>query len=569
AVFERNDGDIETRFEITVASDEAAELRRVTLTNNSSTPREIELTSYSEVAIATPAADCGHPAFSSLFVQTEWIEKSNAILAMRRPRSAVNKPIWCGHVIAGDGVGHASCETDRAVFIGRGRTVRNPAAMDKDGSLSGTTGAVLDPVFAIRSRLSIPPGESRQVTFTTFMAEDRRTAIALAARYSDAALTEASIAHARSNERELLRSLKVDMPDAEKYQMLAGHFVFPREATRNLTFTTSLSLGEEQHGKPSDASRGFPVLLAVVRSEKGLQNLTDVVNAHRYWQAKGIASSLMILADDSGCQHQRLVNLIAAALSESRESLPSGETGGVFVLRADELTSNDVAILDAAARMKINCDEQDIEDLIGAFVSGDAPIAAPGSVKASFADSPRATKAGPLAFFNGIGGFNDANEYEIRLAEEMLPPAPWINVVANASGGFIASETGAGPTWAINSSLFRLTPWHNDPVSDRISECIYIRDDDTNDLWSPTAAPIREPTDYTVRHGAGYSVFEHEHDGISTSLRMGVPVDDPVKLQVLTLRNDSNRARRLTITSFAEWVLGGNRDVTRLHVRTS
>ena len=569
AVFERNDGDIETRLEITVASDEAAELRRITLTNNSARPHEIELTSYSEVAIATLAADSGHPAFSNLFVQTEWIEKSNAILAMRRPRSAVNKPIWCGHVIAGDGVSHVSCETDRATFIGRGRTVRNPAAMDRDGNLSSATGAVLDPVFAIRSRLSIPPGKSRNVIFTTFMAEDRKTAIALAARYSDTVKTNASIEHARLNERELLRSLNVDIPDAEKYQMLAGHFVFPREATRGLTFSTSLSRGGAQQGEPSQTSREFPVLLAVVHSEKGLQSLTDVVNAHRYWQAKGIASDLMILADDKGRKHQRLVNLIAAALTEARESLPSGETGGVFVLRADELTSNDRAVLDAVTRMKIECDEQDIEDVIGSLVTGDAPIVAHEKVKASFGGISQPREGEPLAFFNGIGGFNATSEYEIRLAGETLPPAPWINVVANASGGFIASETGAGPTWAINSSLFRLTPWHNDPVSDRISECIYIRDDDTKDLWSPTAAPIREAADYTVRHGAGYSVFEHEHDGISSSLRMGVPVDDPVKLQVLTLRNDGDRARRLTITSFAEWVLGGNRDVTRLHVRTS
>jgi cyclic beta-1,2-glucan synthetase len=488
---------------------------------------------------------------------------------MRRPRSAINKPIWCGHVIAGDGVGNASCETDRAVFVGRGRTVRNPAAMDKDGGLPGTTGAVLDPVFAIRSRLTIPPGESREVTFTTYMAEDRTTAIALAARYSETGKVEASIAPARSNERELLRSLEVDSADAEKYQMLAGDFLFPREASRSLTFSTNLTLRRTQKGKPSDTSREFPVLFAVVRSQKGLQSLTDAVNAHRYWQAKGIASDLIILADSSGGNHQRLVNQIAAALTEARESLPSGETGGVFVLRSDELTTADIAMLDAVARMRIDCDEQDIEDLIGSFVSGDAPIAAHTSAKRSFAGSAPTSQGESLAFFNGIGGFNAANEYEIRLAGETLPPAPWINVVANASGGFIASETGAGPAWAINSSLFRLTPWHNDPVSDRVSECIYIRDDDTNDLWSATAAPIREATSYTVRHGAGYSIFEHEHDGIVSSLRMGVPVDDPVKLQVLTLRNDSGRARRLTITSYAEWVLGGNRDVTRLHVRTS
>src|SRR5829696_8106953 len=128
-----------------------------------------------------------------------------------------------------------------------------------------------------------------------------------------------------------------------------------------------------------------------------------------------------------------------------------------------------------------------------------------------------------LAYFNGLGGFNTEGEYEIRLEGDELPPAPWVNVIANPSGGFLVSETGAGPTWAVNSSFFRITPWENDPVSDSIGDCVYLRDEDTGELWTATPSPIREATSYTTRHGAGYSVFEHEHDAIVTSLRVGVP----------------------------------------------
>ena len=173
-----------------------------------------------------------------------------------------------------------------------------------------------------------------------------------------------------------------------------------------------------------------------------------------------------------------------------------------------------------------------------------------------------------LSFYNGIGGFNAQGEYELRLTGDDLPPAPWINVIANRDGGFIASETGAGPAWAINSSQFRITPWQNDPVCDRPGDCIYIRDEDGEVFWTPTPAPIREATAYTIKHGAGYSVFEHAHDGIATSLRMGVPEDDAVKIQVLTVTNTGSAARRLAITGYVEWVLGGDREGTRFHVRT-
>jgi cyclic beta-1,2-glucan synthetase len=173
-----------------------------------------------------------------------------------------------------------------------------------------------------------------------------------------------------------------------------------------------------------------------------------------------------------------------------------------------------------------------------------------------------------LVFYNGIGGFNAGNEYELRLSGEDLPPAPWINVIANESGGFIVSEAGSGPVWAINSSQFRLTPWQNDPVCDRPGDCIYLRDDATGDVWTPTPAPIRESTPYSIKHGAGYSVFDHEHDGIRTSLRMGAPVNDPVKLQELLVTNTGSRRRSVTIASYAEWVLGTDRERTRFQVRS-
>ncbi len=174
--------------------------------------------------------------------------------------------------------------------------------------------------------------------------------------------------------------------------------------------------------------------------------------------------------------------------------------------------------------------------------------------------------ASDLLCFNGIGGFNADGEYEIRLEGENLPPTPWTNVIANPSAGFMSSESGFGATWAVNSSFFRLTPWENDPVCNEPGECIYLRDDETGEIWTATPAPIRETTPYVTRHGAGYSVFEHAHDGIVTHLRAGMAETDPVKIQVLSITNSGSREQNLTITSYVDWLLGTDRERTQGHV---
>ena len=166
-----------------------------------------------------------------------------------------------------------------------------------------------------------------------------------------------------------------------------------------------------------------------------------------------------------------------------------------------------------------------------------------------------------MEFFNGLGGFtDDGREYVTILGEGQWTPAPWINVVANPSFGFQTSVEGGGYTWANNSQQNQLTPWSNDPVSDRPGEVIYVRDEDDGALWTPTALPIREEAAPTSsRHGQGYSRFEHIAHGISLELLQYVPPDDPIKISRLTIRNQSGRPRRLSITAYVEWVLGASR----------
>ncbi|MDP9202491.1 MAG: carbohydrate-binding protein [Gemmatimonadota bacterium] len=576
--FIRRDGDIDTVTEIAVASDDAAEVRRVILTNRALQSREIELTSYSEVVLAPPDADRAHPAFQNLFVQTEFLEGKTALLATRRPRSATEAAIWCAHVVAcgPEAVGKVTCETDRARFVGRGRSVRNAAALDEGAELTGTVGAVLDPIFSLRVRVRIPAGASAHVAFTTFVTEQKERAIELADLYHDPYSARRALDLSWAQAQAELRDLGIAPADAALYQDLAGHLMFPHPGFRPAQSAVEENRLGQQALWTLGVSGDWPILLATIDSPVGMPSVRQLLRTHHYWRLKGITCDLVILNMHPASYMQELSDDLLATSMASSEAGLLDRPGGVFVRRADLLKPEEITLLQAMARVQVNCDGLGLGNFLEfPGVEDRYPpkleimnrdIVPLGTVPIHAATADPGTG---LQSFNGLGGFNDGGEYEIHLTGSDLPPAPWINVVGNPVAGFVVSEGGSGTTWASNSFFYRLTPWHNDPVRDPSSDCVFLRDDTNGDLWTATPCPIREPTPYRVRHGAGYSVFDHDHKGIASSLRLGVDQSDPVKISVLTLRNDGATRKKLTLTWYLEWVLGVTREKTQYQVRTS
>jgi cyclic beta-1,2-glucan synthetase len=185
-------------------------------------------------------------------------------------------------------------------------------------------------------------------------------------------------------------------------------------------------------------------------------------------------------------------------------------------------------------------------------------------------DEPPAEEAtAPPTPENGFGGLAEDGHYVIQVRGDRLPPAPWANVIANARGGFLVTERGGGFTWAANSQFYRITPWHNDPVSDDVSDAIYLQDEETGELWSATPGPVRRDIAYTVRHGTGATTFEHRHGRLAIQLTLGMADDAPVKLALLKLTNGDGRARRVRLTTYVEWTLGTLREHTQHQVRTT
>ena len=612
----RVDGNIETRTEITVVAADCAEVRRVTLINLGSEPRDIELTSYGEIVMAPSDADRAHPAFSKLFVETEWHAWCTAITATRRPRSPDDPELWCVHVVdAGpDRIGDVSCETDRSAFLGRGRGVRAPAALQNDGPLEGHTGPVLDPIFALRTRVRVTPGRAVTVAFTTLVATSRKAAFELAGRYHDDHAAQRALDFAWTTTQLELRELGITPASSATFQDLAAQLLFrdgslappPDEIRRNRGSQPQLWL----HGISGDR----PIVLATIESMDGLPTLRELLAAHRFWTRRGLAVDLVVINASGHDYLQELRDAITEIVISTNDASLMDKAGGVFVRRLDAFAAVDYLMLSATCRVQLTCDGRSLTRIlesvalqssdrqrnaslslasrtlerstpniasiavapadrpgaIASLVSALRPLVAPlmlrssrGRTEASHSPSAQSLRL----FDNGIGSFDEQGDYHIRVDDDRLPPAPWANVIGNPHGGFLVSERGAGCMWAENAFFYRVTPWHNDPVSDPASDVLYLKDLDTGAVWSATPAPI-DDGQYRVRHGAGESSFEHEHDGIHTVLRLGMPDDAAVKLSRLRITNSSSQSRRLSLTAFVEWTLGSRREDTQYQVRT-
>ncbi|HJQ94931.1 MAG TPA: glucoamylase family protein, partial [Acidimicrobiia bacterium] len=556
----RLDGTLRSTLEVVVSAEEEVEVRRLTLMNLDDASREIEVTSYAELVLAPPATDDSHPAFSNLFVQTESVTGHDALLANRRPRAADDETYWAGHVVAirGEVVGGLQFETDRARFLGRGRRIHEAAALGRP--LSNSVGRVLDPVFSLRRRVRVQPGETAHLTFSTVAAMSRETALDLVDKFSDPGAFEQSLTGAWTQAQVRLHHHGITPEQAHLFQQLAERLIYVDPAMRAPSATLASASGGQAALWRHSISGDLPIVLLRIDQPEDRGILRDLLRAQEYWRSQGLAADLVIINEKPGSYVADLQATIEEVVRTTGRGIGPEPNGGVFLFRGDLLSSEDRALLQSSARAILLSHHGTLADQLARRPR--PPIASLSRRKAGQASSPGGSQPRlDLEFRNGLGGFAEgASQYVVVLGEGQWTPSPWVNVVANERLGFVVSESGAGFTWAGNSRENQLTPWSNDPVSDPPGEIIYLRDDDSGELWGTTALPIRDHgSTYVTRHGPGFSQFDHSSHGIRTRLRMTVPLEDPVKIMTLRLENLSGRRRRLSLTAYVEWVLGPTR----------
>ncbi|HYN00411.1 MAG TPA: glycosyl transferase, partial [Aestuariivirgaceae bacterium] len=568
----RRDGAITTTLDCVVSPEDAAEVRRVTLNNSGRRASEIELTSYMELVMAPASADASHPAFSKMFIQTEYHGESGALIARRRQRADTDPEIWTAHlaVVEGELVGEKQAETDRYRFLGRGNDTSCPAAVVDGVPLSQSFGTVLDPIFSLRLRVRIASGGTAKCAFWTLVARSRSELLDMIDRHGHSAAFERAAMLAWTHAQIQLRHLGIKPEEARLYQRLAGHLIYANRSLRPLSAQLRKGISSQAALWPNGISGDIPIVVVRIDEVEDLDVVRQLLRAHEYWRMKQFAADLVILNDRASSYlqdlHASIETLIRTRVQRAREGLP---VGTVHLLRADQLSQEILAALPSLARVTISARRGSLQDQLNRIVES-AVIPPLRPEKRSWKRGDTATVTSKLEFFNGFGGFDrDGTEYVTVLDNGAMTPAPWINVVANPHFGFQAAAEGAGYSWSENSRDFQLTGWSNDPVANRPGEIFYVRDEASGALFGPTMLPIKDAQGpYIARHGQGYSSFEHTAHQISLKLEQFVPLGDPIKVSRLRLRNLSPGRKRLSVTAYAEWVLGVSRAQSAAYITT-
>jgi cyclic beta-1,2-glucan synthetase len=573
ASFRRRDDELSTTLDVAVSAEDDVEVRRLTVRNHGTRIRELDVTSYAELVLTAATNDLAHPAFGKLFIETEYLADSAALLGHRRPRDPGDAGAWVFHVLSLEGrpQGPVEWETDRARFLGRGRTPADPQALD-GRALSGTIGTVLDPIVSLRQRIRVSPGGSVRISFATGMAGDRETAAALARKYREASAATRTFALAMTHAQSGQRHLGISADDAVLFERLASRVLGTDGSLRAGSAALAGNVLGQSGLWPHAISGDLPILLVRVTGDDALPLVRQVLQAQEYWRLKGLSADVVLMNEHAVGYRDEIHEQLAAVLEDGPWSSWQQRSGGAYLLRFDRLTVAERGLLEAVAVAILRGDAGDLRAQLArpdAARATDTPLTPTLPARDSINEPDGA--APPMTLTNGLGGFADEGRtYAIVLDGVTQTPMPWVNVIANPRFGTVVTASGAAHTWAGNSRENRLTAFANDPVSDPTAEALFVRDDDTGERWTATPGPLHPPTPgrSVVRHFAGGTAFSRTVHGIVHTLDVFVDADDPVKFSRLTLANQTAAPRTLSVFSYAEWALGPPRDGEQVHVVT-
>lgn len=556
SAFIREDEDMLSTLEISVSPELNADVRRLTLSNKGSEERILEVTTFLELVLAPPDADAAHPAFSKLFVETEYEAETECLLARKRPRDEGERRLWAVHALMLDGraLGPVEFETERACFIGRGHTLADPKGVG--ARLGGTVGAVVDPAFIMRRRFLIPPGQQAHLFAVTGAAETREQAVEMIRQLSQAQHIERAFQLAWTRCQIEQQHLNLTSADAAVFGRLAARVLYTSPLKQERENSIAANVQGQQSLWAHGVSGDRPVILVRIEDTANLPFIHKLLLGHEYLRRKGLLMDVVILNESAEGYQQDLQEALRRAVEQS-----FGQ-GGIYILQAGQLSDMDKCLFFAVAKLVLRADGPSLRTQlhIPAALESAEPMLVPKAPPDRFG---QVTDYVPpeMSFFNGWGGFSpDGREYHILLRNGSYLPAPWINVMANPKFGCLTSELFTGYTWWRNSRECKLTPWSNDPALDPPGEMCYIRDEESGEYWTIAPARAQVLSPYQVTYGRGYSRYRQDRHGLLQDMTVFVPLDDPVKVVKLKMRNATNEQRKVSVTYYAEWVLGVRRE---------
>ncbi|MEJ2088094.1 MAG: glucoamylase family protein, partial [Gammaproteobacteria bacterium] len=569
AEFHRRDHGVHLTTTIAVAGDDDVEIQRLAVTNNTDRARRLLLVSYREPVLAPLADYERHPAFAKMFVEILATPEDGLLIARRRPREAGETPLYVGLAAAefGGCLKHRQVYSDRRAFLGRNGSLVRPEILAGEPPAGEVPDAAsLDPLMAAGIEIELTPRGSTELVFLFAAAHSRAEVLELTERYRSLPRIEWAFQRARQRSERVLAELEMTSDEVRQVLALLSGVLRadPRLRAWQLAANAPAAL------QPVLWSRGIsgdlPLLLLHVRGPDDLRTAEQLVRMHAYWDRHQIAVDLVLLDSEIGGYAQPTRTRLSRIVEDFRDRRRHYTQGSIYIVPAAELSPDDRHCLLAAAWLVVDDDQGNLMTQLDRLEREPPHLPAFVPVPSSpvIPEPTPALERPELLHDNGFGGFTaDGREYVIFLEPGVRTPAPWYNVIANPTFGFVVGESGTMCSWAENSGERRLTPWRNDPVQDPTGESLYLRDEETGVVWSPTPQPAPDARPYEIRHGAGHTTFRHISEGLDQEICVFADPVDPVKIIRITLRNCWQRPRRITISCCAEWVLGPHRGRTR------
>ncbi|MBE0687163.1 MAG: hypothetical protein IH585_14325 [Anaerolineaceae bacterium] len=569
AVFNRVEENITSTMEITICPNDPVEIRLIRLHNTDTKLHPLRLTSYSEVILTKQNIDNQHSAFNKLFIETEFLPELNLQIFTRRLRSNEDSPVFLGHMVVVNKNGkpnnneHAVYhEADRNRFIGRGRNIHNPEALTSDQYLTGTSGSTLDPILSLGIEIDVNPHNSTEMAFLTFAGDSRESILSLANRYSHWALIERSFIEANTAGQVWLGKHNYNSELFKNTMQILSALLYPNKSARTSPETIAANkLGQSGLWR-FGISGDYPNILVEIEDPKQIDLVHEVLQVHEFLRRRGLMVDVVILNHQQTDYGAELSGMLYRLVSRLQREQWLNQRGGIFILYVDQIKLEERNLLQTAGRFLVQGKHGSLSSQMPGYSTfvHHLPEFIPSRTTKEInitIEPKQINSKESLQFFNGYGGFSkDGREYVIELPAGEFTPAPWVNVIGYQNFGFMVSETGSQSTWAENSGENRLTPWSNDPVCDPSGEVLYLRDEETGAVWTPTPLPAGADEPYRVTHAAGYSIFEHSSHGLSQRLTLFASPEDPAKIIHLRIENNYDYTRRITATQYIEWALG-------------
>ncbi|MFO7744303.1 MAG: glycosyltransferase 36, partial [Psychroflexus sp.] len=482
---------------------------------------------------------------------------------------------WLVHTIAcneHDQPNSLEFETERSNFIGKGRTLSNPTAMNKGNRFKGSQGNVSDPIVSFRKKVKLYTGQKIKISFGLGFARTRDEAIQMADIYDSQQAVNRAFDLAAVHGPVQLNHIAINSRQAHYFHKLSSYIYYADPLYRTNKYLLQLNQKKQHDLWPYGISGDFPLVIFRINDTKQLKQVKSLFKAHAFWRMRGIESELLIINEHAPGYIDEVQDAIQLAIESSLERDVFNKRGGVFTCRADKIKEEDFTLLFSVAHAIFDKNLPDFSktkesaETNSWYIEGEKTVYSPLKESEIITDDLFKEKQHKLQFFNGYGGFSeDGKEYHILIKKDpdtgfhIFPPVPWINVIANSQFGFTVSERGAGYTWSENSRENKLTSWSNDPITDLHSEAFYIRDEKTKKYWSPTPGPVVGPGFYHVTHGFGFTSFHLTSNNLEQKLIQFVPENESVKISKLILKNTGSEIQKLSVFRYLERVLGVER----------